>query len=384
MSQQDTGLYKSFALVLGALVLFTLFILVVANMASPPSDRNKDPLVANNIKRAIEPIGRSNVRAVEEVTEEAEAETAEAESAADAAAEETPDGEAQTEETDATDDAGSAQPADTDAAEAETTDTTEASTPTGVVEDSASDSQATDTANADVEPARVDTSVDIPVKVRAVVATNCAGCHQNGVQGAQRNDDTEAWQGLAGKGIDALTASVINGLGAMPARAESPLDDAELQLAVQHMINQNLAGAAPQASDSDAAGTDATAGSDASTETAATDSEASDSSAATAQASDTESAAATEETTAEAESAAVVIPDNVKVAVDTLCAACHISGVGNAPKYGDKAAWDARMANGLDAVTASAIAGKGAMPARGGSQLTDEEIRLAVQYMLTK
>jgi cytochrome c5 len=379
-SQLDSGLYKSFALVLGALVCFTLFILVIANMVSPASDRNQDPLVANNIKRSIEPIGRSNVRAV--------VETAEAESASDAAAEETPaaEGEAasQTEEAESTDDdAGSDQPADTDAAQAETAETTEATTTTGVVDDSASDSQAADAVNtaAGVEPARVDTSVDIPVKVRAVVATNCAGCHQSGVQGAQRNDDTEAWQGLAAKGIEALTASVINGLGAMPARAESPLDDAELKLAVQHMINKNLAGVAPQASDSDAAAaTTETTGETASTEAASTESEATDSSGA--QASDKDAAA--EETAAVAEPAAVPIPDNVKAAVDTLCAACHISGVGNAPKYGDKAAWDARMANGLDAVTASAIAGKGAMPARGGSQLTDEEIRLAVQYMLTK
>ena len=87
-----------------------------------------------------------------------------------------------------------------------------------------------------VEPASVDTSVEIPLNVRAVVATNCAGCHANGVLGAQRNDDAAAWQGLADKGIEALTASVINGLGDMPARGESSLDDAELQLAVQHMI----------------------------------------------------------------------------------------------------------------------------------------------------
>jgi len=42
------------------------------------------------------------------------------------------------------------------------------------------------------------------------------------------------------------------------------------------------------------------------------------------------------------------------------------------------------MANGLDAITTSAIAGKGAMPPRGGTQLTDEEIKLAIQYMISK
>jgi len=80
----------------------------------------------------------------------------------------------------------------------------------------------------------------------------------------------------------------------------------------------------------------------------------------------------------------VEIPNKVKATVDSVCAACHVSGIANAPKYGDTAAWDARMARGLDAVTASAIAGIGAMPARGGSSLNDEEMGLAVQYMLTK
>ena len=215
----------------------------------------------------------------------------------------------------------------------------------------------------------MDTSVEIPLNVRAVVATNCAGCHANGVLGAQRNDDAAAWQGLADKGIEALTASVINGLGDMPARGESSLDDAELQLAVQHMINKNLGGQQGAATSGSAASATAESGAtEESTDAAAqSGAEEADSSASEAPA-----------------TASVEVPDNVKAAVDTLCAACHISGVGNAPKFGDKDDWAARMANGIDAVAASAIAGKGAMPARGGSQLTDEEIKLAIQYMVSK
>jgi cytochrome c5 len=78
------------------------------------------------------------------------------------------------------------------------------------------------------------------------------------------------------------------------------------------------------------------------------------------------------------------VPANVKTVVDTLCAGCHISGVANAPKYGDKAAWDERLSMGMDKLLASAIAGKGAMPARGGSQLSDAELRIAIEYMATK
>lgn len=63
------------------------------------------------------------------------------------------------------------------------------------------------------------------------------------------------------------------------------------------------------------------------------------------------------------------------------CAACHASGVANAPKLGDTAAWDERNALGLEALVASVINGKGAMPARGGSTYSDEDIERAVKHL---
>ncbi len=69
------------------------------------------------------------------------------------------------------------------------------------------------------------------------------------------------------------------------------------------------------------------------------------------------------------------------------CAACHDAGVLNAPKVGDKGDWAKRSAaiGGLDGLTASAIKGKNSMPARGGNpDLSDEEIKAAVQQMLEK
>lgn len=67
------------------------------------------------------------------------------------------------------------------------------------------------------------------------------------------------------------------------------------------------------------------------------------------------------------------------------CNACHAAGVLEAPKNGDKSAWAARAAaaGGLEGLTASAIKGKNAMPARGGNpDLTDDEIKSAVELML--
>ena len=67
------------------------------------------------------------------------------------------------------------------------------------------------------------------------------------------------------------------------------------------------------------------------------------------------------------------------------CIACHSTGVAGAPKVGDKAAWEPRMAPGLDALVNSALKGKGGMPPKGGNiSLSDAEVKSAVQYMLGK
>lgn len=66
-----------------------------------------------------------------------------------------------------------------------------------------------------------------------------------------------------------------------------------------------------------------------------------------------------------------------------VCASCHAAGVLNAPKPGDAAAWDARMAKGIEAVYASAINGIGAMPAKGGRpDVSDESVKAAVDFMV--
>ena len=68
--------------------------------------------------------------------------------------------------------------------------------------------------------------------------------------------------------------------------------------------------------------------------------------------------------------------------VKSICAGCHDSGAVGAPKTGDAGEWAPRLALGYDALTASAIAGKGAMPPRGGgSDLTDTEVARAVVYL---
>ncbi len=67
---------------------------------------------------------------------------------------------------------------------------------------------------------------------------------------------------------------------------------------------------------------------------------------------------------------------------DASCAACHGAGVAGAPKAGDKAAWAPRLKTGVDAMVASVIKGKGAMPPKGGNAaLADADIKAAVDYL---
>jgi len=67
------------------------------------------------------------------------------------------------------------------------------------------------------------------------------------------------------------------------------------------------------------------------------------------------------------------------------CSVCHNTGIAGAPQLGNKAAWKERNARGVDDLTGVAIKGKGAMPARGGhSNLSDAEVKAAVEYMMEK
>jgi len=69
------------------------------------------------------------------------------------------------------------------------------------------------------------------------------------------------------------------------------------------------------------------------------------------------------------------------------CEACHANDVAGAPLVTNKAAWAPRLAKGKEALYKSALGGltgpKGTqMPPRGGNdKLTDDQVRMAVDYM---
>jgi cytochrome c5 len=64
---------------------------------------------------------------------------------------------------------------------------------------------------------------------------------------------------------------------------------------------------------------------------------------------------------------------------------CHAAGLAGAPRTGDKAAWQPRIAQGKPTLYEHAIKGFRAMPAKGGNaSLSDAEVKAAVDHLAAK
>jgi len=195
--------------------------------------------------------------------------------------------------------------------------------------------------------------VEAPESTDELVQQSCASCHAAGVAGAPKLDDTEAWASRREAGLDALVASVVNGKGSMPARAGTQYAEEDLRRAVIAI-----------------AGFEAESANEATSESASE--------------STSEAATASTDTAAASAGGSAELSPRVKGVVDSLCSACHIAGVGGAPKIGDQAAWAERAEKGLEGMAAVVASGQGAMPPRGGTDLTDDELIAAVQYLMSK
>ncbi|MEJ7804572.1 MAG: c-type cytochrome [Telluria sp.] len=69
----------------------------------------------------------------------------------------------------------------------------------------------------------------------------------------------------------------------------------------------------------------------------------------------------------------------------TSCVSCHGAAVLGAPKLGDKPSWTPRIAKGVDTLYKSSMEGLKMMPPRGGNAaLKDEELKAAVDFMVSK
>ncbi|HLV28450.1 MAG TPA: c-type cytochrome [Burkholderiaceae bacterium] len=217
-----------------------------------------------------------------------------------------------------------------------------------------------------------------------VYAATCSACHTGGVAGAPKLGDAAAWAPLIAKGYDALLKNAINGVNAMPPRGGNPaLSDLEVGRAVVHIANQSGASFPEPEGSGDAAPAEAAAPA----EQAPAQAAAAEAAPAEAPAAEQAAAPAAETQQPAAEAAAPAAGGDIDLAAGeqlykSVCFACHSAGVAGAPKVGDKAAWEPLIAAGMDQMIKIAIEGKGAMPPRGGSSASDEQIAASVHYMV--
>lgn len=201
-----------------------------------------------------------------------------------------------------------------------------------------------------------------------VYEAQCAACHAAGLAGAPKFGDAAAWAPRIATGYEALLNSALKGKGAMGAQGGGAFRDPEIGRAVVHMANAAGAKFAEPQLAAPAPAAEAAAPAPAP--------------AAPAPAAPVAAAPATAPAPA---APAAAVAANGEALYKQACTVCHAAGVAGAPKTGDKAAWAPRIAQGVDALTASAIKGKGAMPPKGGAMAaSDAEIKAAVQYLVDR
>ncbi len=210
----------------------------------------------------------------------------------------------------------------------------------------------------------------------AVYKAQCAACHDSGAAGAPKSGDEGAWASRIRQGFDALVLAALKGKGAMPAQAGGDFDDVEIARAVAYLAN-TAGGKFAEPNRPEGPAADAANG-------AATPA------AATAAAPAPAAAPAAQAAPAAAPAAATAAPvtqaaANGEALYKQACTVCHAAGVAGAPRSGDKAAWASRLPQGVPALTAAVIKGKGAMPPKGGAAAASEaDIRAAVEYMIAQ
>lgn len=196
----------------------------------------------------------------------------------------------------------------------------------------------------------------------AIYNKACVACHASGVAGAPKLGDEAAWEPRLALGVDGLLQSAITGKNAMPPRGTCmDCSDDDLKAAIEYMLE--TVGAAPAEAPAESA--------PATEEPPVAENEAAPAPA--------DEAAANEPAAAEADLAAG------EAIYGRACVACHATGVAGAPKLGDQAAWAPRVGQGMDAMLATAVSGRGAMPPRGTCMdCSDDDLKAAIAYMVSQ
>lgn len=175
--------------------------------------------------------------------------------------------------------------------------------------------------------------------------TSCAACHSSGAGGAPIVGNAKDWKALSRMPLYILYENTWHGVSIMPAKGGcKDCSSRAITSAIVYMLKHSQPGAGgkgPQAASSPSA------------------------------------------------SAAGGIPGNVvslpvgERVFKTSCAACHMTGVAGAPRYGDHADWAPRLKQGLSPLYKNTLHGIGAMPPKGGCADCDvDQIKSAVDYLV--
>lgn len=73
-----------------------------------------------------------------------------------------------------------------------------------------------------------------------------------------------------------------------------------------------------------------------------------------------------------------------RVVFNENCLRCHEAGKRGAPVIGDLGDWVGRLDRPLDRLIENAIQGHGEMPARGDTELTDQDVASAVAFVIDR
>ena len=203
----DAAFLRMFLIVLGALVAFTVAILLLANRITGVVDeeRGEDPRLRAAVIERIRPVGSVDVAAAAPAGAGGEAAPVEASSGpVDAAKEMASDA--------------------ADAAKAMASSA--AATVTGAVEA--------------VTSAAVDEPAFDLAKGKSVYDVACFACHMTGAAGAPKMGDSAVWGPRIAQGMDTLVTNAINGKNAMPPKGgRLDLSDQDVASAVAYLVEQS-------------------------------------------------------------------------------------------------------------------------------------------------